>query len=99
MGVITRLLRSSLRNEDLAGSSTDVLVNSLVEDAIESFPALFASHFSSLVSSLERRLFHRSVAHRVFALPLLRAILKISCESKSTPSGQQPFSVQAENVC
>jgi len=59
----TNLLRSSPRNENLAGSSTDVLVNSFIEDPIEGFSALFTSHLSRLMSRLERRLFHRSVAH------------------------------------
>ena len=58
------LLRSSPRNENFGGSRTDVLVNSLVEDPIEGFPALFTSRLSRLMSRLERRLFHRSVAHR-----------------------------------
>src|SRR5437867_4018739 len=59
----TNLLRSSPRNENFAGSSTDVLVNSFIEDPIEGFSALFTSRLSRLMSRLERRLFHRSVAH------------------------------------
>src|SRR5207245_8438845 len=59
----TNLLRSSPRNENFGGSRTDVLVNSLVEDPIERFPALFTSHLSRLMSRLERRLLHRSIAH------------------------------------
>jgi hypothetical protein len=48
------LLRSSSRNEDLAGSSTDILVNSLIEDSIEGLSALFTRHLSSLVCGFER---------------------------------------------
>ena len=64
----TGLLSPSLGNESLAGTSTDILVNSLVEDAIEGLSALFTSHLSSLVSRLERRFLHRSVAHLCVAL-------------------------------
>src|SRR5205809_6727757 len=59
----TNLLRSSPRNENFAGSGTDVLVNSFIEDPIEGFSALFTGRLSRLMSRLERRLFHRSVAH------------------------------------
>src|SRR5439155_20035033 len=58
----TNLLRSSPRNENFAGSGTDVLVNSFIEDPIEGFSALFTGRLSRLMSRLERRLFHRSVA-------------------------------------
>src|SRR5437870_8045834 len=58
----TNLLRSSPRNENFAGSGTDVLVNSFIEDPIEGFSALFTSRLSRLMSRLERRLLHRSVA-------------------------------------
>ena len=41
----------------------NVLVNLLVEEPIKGFPTLLTSHLSRLVSGLEGRLFHRSVAH------------------------------------
>ena len=40
-----------------------VLVNLLKEEPVKGFPTLVTGHLSRLVSGLERRLLHRSVAH------------------------------------
>ena len=52
-GLGAALLRASLGNEDFAGSSADVLVNSFKEDSVEGLAALFTSHLSSLMGRLE----------------------------------------------
>src|SRR5438094_9449811 len=50
-------------NSRCAFPTAHVLVNLLKEEPVKGFPTLVTGHLSRLVSGLERRLLHRSVAH------------------------------------
>ena len=43
--------------------TANALVNLLIKEPIKGLPTLVTGHLSRLVSGLERRLLHRSVAH------------------------------------
>ena len=56
-------IESGCRRVQRSFSTANVLVNLLVEKPVKGLSTLFTRHLSRLVSSLERGLLHRSVAH------------------------------------
>src|SRR5207249_8159273 len=90
-GLRIHLSGSRPRTEILVLSATDALVNSVIEDAVIGLSTLFTSHPPRLVSRLERRLLHRSIAHRESVCTCKMAPLKLPLRQRFRSSRNQLF--------